>query len=85
MAVRKGQMTLRPGGVTVNPDIVLEVAGETVVGDIKYKLGRSEWKRADLYQVVAFAAAYRVPRCGLIGFSADGPCRYLRSESATSS
>lgn len=59
---------LRPG-FTVNPDIVFEDI--PAVADVKYKLAGGEWGRGDLYQGVAFAAAYNAKAVGVLSFSAD--------------
>jgi 5-methylcytosine-specific restriction enzyme subunit McrC len=69
--VHKGQMTLKGSTLTVNPDLTFQTDDHMRVGDIKYKLMGAEWNRADLYEMVAFAAAYRVQQCGLISFRAD--------------
>lgn len=66
--VKKGQLRLAGSTLTVNPDLVFDTGQELRVGDIKYKLMGSEWNRADLYEIVAFAAAYRVERCALVSF-----------------
>ena len=56
--------------MTFNPDLVIS-AGHAVA-DVKYKLTASEWRRADLYQLVAFAAAFHAQRAALIGFVEPG-------------
>ncbi len=40
----------------------LEDTEVRAIGDVKYKLLGAEWERSDLYEVVAFAAGYRVPQ-----------------------
>jgi hypothetical protein len=57
---------------TVNPDIV--VNHDHAVADIKYKLADNDRKRADLYEVVAFAAALRTEQAALINFRVAGTC-----------
>lgn len=66
LAERLGPGTVRKEGrqlvgstLTFNPDLVF--GGPAVaVGDVKYKLAGGDWDRSDLYQVVAFATAFRV-------------------------
>jgi hypothetical protein len=59
-------LTLKPSGLTVNPDIVFEPG--TCIADVKYKLADGEWRRSDLYQVVAFATAYNARRAAIVTF-----------------
>jgi 5-methylcytosine-specific restriction endonuclease McrBC regulatory subunit McrC len=54
-------------GMTINPDLVIGDSGSHVA-DVKYKLGRDEWARPDLYEVVAFAAALRAPAAAIVCF-----------------
>lgn len=61
--VHKGHLQLPGSTLTFNPDLVFD--GGQAIGDVKYKLSRGDWDRADLYEVVAFAEAYRSNR-GLI-------------------
>lgn len=68
--VRKSGLQLKPSKLTLNPDLVF---GSIAVGDVKYSLLSSEWKRSHLYQAVAFAAGYRVSRAGVFGFTTTGP------------
>jgi 5-methylcytosine-specific restriction endonuclease McrBC regulatory subunit McrC len=65
-SVQKRGLQLKGSTLTFNPDLVF--AGGLAVGDVKYKLFRGEWNRADLYQVHAFAGAYRSRHCALVGF-----------------
>jgi hypothetical protein len=65
-AVRKGRLPLPGAGLTLNPDLVF--GATDAVGDVKYKLADGAWVRSDLYQVVAFAAAYRVTDALLVRF-----------------
>jgi hypothetical protein len=66
--VKRGKLRLGGSTLSVNPDLVFDTGHELRVGDIKYKLTGSEWNRSDLYEIVAFATAYRVERCALISF-----------------
>jgi 5-methylcytosine-specific restriction enzyme subunit McrC len=68
--VKKSGLQLKPSKLTLNPDLVF---GRTAVGDIKYSLLGSDWKRPHLYQAVAFATGYRVSRAGVFGFTSTGP------------
>lgn len=70
--VRKGQLSLGEAGLTINPDLVFEDAQVRAIGDVKYKLLDPEWDRSDLYEVVAFAAGYRVPHGLLALFAKPG-------------
>jgi 5-methylcytosine-specific restriction enzyme subunit McrC len=58
-----------PGSsLTFSPDLLFD--GGLATGDVKYKwLGR-EWKRADLYQAIAFAVAFDTDLAALGGFRA---------------
>jgi hypothetical protein len=68
--VTKRGLRLRPTAMTLNPDLVF---GSTLaLADVKYKLATDEWKRSDLYQVVAFATAYRVAHAAIIEFERPG-------------
>lgn len=53
----------------VTPDLVF--GSGWAVGDVKYKLTDGGWNRADLYEVVAFAAAFRCKNAALICFAND--------------
>lgn len=63
--VHKTGLQLEGSPLTVNPDLVF---GVIAVGDVKYKLRRSDWNRQDLYQGVAFAVAYGAKNACVIGF-----------------
>lgn len=65
-AVQKRGLTLRNKVMTVNPDLVFE--RHCAVGDVKYKHFTDGWPRADLYQSVAFAAAFEVERACVVSF-----------------
>lgn len=69
-AKRKRQL---PGSnVTLNPDIVVADDQIHAIADVKYKLSGSDWKRNDLYQVVAFACGFEVRHAALIEFVPPG-------------
>jgi 5-methylcytosine-specific restriction enzyme subunit McrC len=53
-------------GLQANPDLVFEAFG--AVGDVKYKRLEGAWKRADLYQIVAFAALLRYRSAAILTF-----------------
>jgi hypothetical protein len=42
------------------------------IGDVKYKLAGSEWFRADLYEVVAFAVEFGTPHASIVTFKRPG-------------
>lgn len=65
--VRKRTVSLPGSAMTINPDLVFGDHASHV-GDIKYKLGRSEWIRSDLYEVVAFAAALHARAATIVCF-----------------
>lgn len=52
--------------MSFNPDLVVDDG--LAVADVKYKWTTNEWVRADLYQIVAFAAEYRTQVAAVIGF-----------------
>ena len=68
--VRKGRFQLPGSTLWFNPDLVFD--GGRAIGDVKYKLSRGEWDRADLYEVIAFAEAYRAPRGLILRFRKPG-------------
>lgn len=56
--------------MTLNPDLVW---GHTwAIGDVKYKLAVDEWRRPDLYEIVAFATGFRVSAALLLEFGRPG-------------
>jgi 5-methylcytosine-specific restriction enzyme subunit McrC len=67
MSVKKKGLQLSGSRLRLNPDLVF---GTLAVGDVKYKLLGKDWKRADLYQAVSFAAGYRVDHVAVVTFSA---------------
>lgn len=68
VAVGSERRSLPGSSRGLHPDLVF---GEQAVGDVKYKLVSGEWQRPDLYEVVAFAAGYRVEAAALVGFAAS--------------
>lgn len=65
--IEKRGLRLEDSTLTLNPDLLFDSGAS--VGDVKYKLLGSEWPRADLYQLVAFATGYRSPKAVLVHFS----------------
>jgi 5-methylcytosine-specific restriction enzyme subunit McrC len=60
-----------PGStLTFNPDLVFD--GGQAIGDVKYKLSRGGWDRADLYEIIAFAEAYRASQGLILRFRQPG-------------
>jgi 5-methylcytosine-specific restriction enzyme subunit McrC len=70
VAIRKARLSLGNSGVTVNPDILIDDG--VAVADVKYKLCDGEWIRGDLYEVIAFASAYRTNACAIVDFRPSG-------------
>jgi hypothetical protein len=68
--VRKGHLQLAGSTLTFNPDLVFD--GGRAIGDVKYKLSTGEWDRADLYEVIAFAEAYRASQGLVLRFREPG-------------
>jgi hypothetical protein len=66
-AVFKRGVQLPGSSMTFNPD--LRFWDTRAVADVKYKLTSGEWARAELYQVLAFAAALRCQSAALINFN----------------
>lgn len=65
-SVKAGKLVLGSSGLSMNPDLVIDKG--SAVGDIKYKLQTMHWNRSDLYQSLAFAAAYRAVDVLLVSF-----------------
>jgi 5-methylcytosine-specific restriction endonuclease McrBC regulatory subunit McrC len=66
IAVSKKGFPLGNSSLYANPDLVF---GDVLaVGDVKYKQGKNEWQRADLYEVVAFAAAAERAHALIVNF-----------------
>ncbi len=66
MSIGKRSVALKGSALRVYPDLVF---GDSVaVGDVKYKVDRTDWDRGDLYQVVAFATAAGVKFAVLVDF-----------------
>ena len=53
--------------MTVAPDLVFGYGA--AIGDIRYKLAEQDWRRCDLYEVVAFATAAGADRAALVEFA----------------
>jgi hypothetical protein len=53
--------------VTMTPDVVMPLDGNVM--DIKYKRTKSDWSRDDLYQIVAFAHAFKARSAAVSSFS----------------
>ncbi len=69
-APQKGSLTLTPSRLTLNPDLIFPRGRG--VGDVKYKLASSDWRRTDLYQVVAFATGFAVSNALMVDFNRSG-------------
>lgn len=61
-------------GSTFTPRADLVFGNGLAVADVKYKLTAGNWDRnpADLYQVVAYATAFRAPQAAIIDFANAG-------------
>lgn len=68
--VWKGHRQLPGSTLTFNPDLVFD--GGHAIGDVKYKLSKGDWDRADLYEVIAFAEAYQARRGLILRFRKPG-------------
>jgi 5-methylcytosine-specific restriction endonuclease McrBC regulatory subunit McrC len=68
--VHAGKRQLAGSTLTFNPDLVFD--GGLAIGDVKYKLSAGDWERADLYEVIAFAEAFRSRRAVIIRFREPG-------------
>jgi len=64
--VRKRGLRLTEGGITLNPDLVVD--GGRIVGDVKYKYFGGDWDRASFNQIVAFASGFEAQRGFIVGF-----------------
>jgi hypothetical protein len=70
--IRKETIPLKGTSMTIAPDLVIGYGD--AIGDVKYKLTRQTWLRADLYEVTAFATAAGAPRAAIVSFrAADDP------------
>jgi 5-methylcytosine-specific restriction endonuclease McrBC regulatory subunit McrC len=67
--VRKPRLQIGGPSTTLNPDFL--IGNGIAVGDIKYKIGNSQWVRSDLYQITTFATAFRSELGIVIGFVVD--------------
>jgi 5-methylcytosine-specific restriction enzyme subunit McrC len=68
--VQKKGVQLAGTSLTINPDLLFDKG--RAVADVKYKLSSGEWYRPDLYQVIAFAEAFRAPAAALLRFRRPG-------------
>jgi 5-methylcytosine-specific restriction endonuclease McrBC regulatory subunit McrC len=64
--VEKRSFALEGTSMRMNPDLVF--GDVTAVGDVKYRIFGGDWSRADLNQIVAFAASAHTARGLVIGF-----------------
>jgi hypothetical protein len=64
--IRKETIPLVGAKMNVAPDLLFGYGD--AIGDVKYKLASARWLRADLYEIVAFAAAAGTSRAAIIGF-----------------
>ena len=64
-ALRKRGIRLTPA-MTLTPDIVVEDG--LAVADVKYKLAKNNWNKADFNQVVTFATGYRTKFGAMVDF-----------------
>ena len=62
----KYPLCLNGTGMTLNPDLIF---GKLAVADVKYKLSKRSWRKDDLYQLVAFAAGFKVANAAMIDFA----------------
>jgi 5-methylcytosine-specific restriction enzyme subunit McrC len=66
VGIAKRRLMLGESGLSVNPDLVFGM--DIGVGDVKYRFLGSDWNRADLNQLVAFATAFGCKQAILLGF-----------------
>ena len=59
------------GGIIVNPESQSTVLGHSCRRGHQYKVSRNDWNRADLYQVLAFAAALRCFDAAILNFTPE--------------
>lgn len=52
--------------LTFTPDIVID--GGVAVADVKYKVGDSDWRREDLYQITTFATVFKSDCAAVVDF-----------------
>jgi 5-methylcytosine-specific restriction enzyme subunit McrC len=64
--IRKEAIPLSGVNLNVAPDLLIGDA--FAIADVKYKRTPARWRRADLYEVSAFAAAAKTSRAAVIGF-----------------
>ena len=56
--------------LSFTPDLTF---GNIAIGDIKYSLDGGSWRRADVYQLLAFAVTHQCSRALLVNFYANTP------------
>jgi 5-methylcytosine-specific restriction enzyme subunit McrC len=71
--VQKKGLRLQGSAMTVNPDLVIDEG--VAVADVKYKLARDGWERADLYEVNAFANQFGTRAAAIVNFDSTGEAR----------
>jgi hypothetical protein len=67
--VEKRKIKISQSGLTLNPDLVF--CKGLAVADIKYRMLTKDWNYPNLYQAVAFAAAFKSNLCAIIGFTSS--------------
>jgi 5-methylcytosine-specific restriction endonuclease McrBC regulatory subunit McrC len=67
--IEKRGRELGSSGIRIFPDV--QFKGCSAVADIKYKVYKAAWPRADLYQSVAFAAGVSVLKAAVFSFSEE--------------
>lgn len=65
-SVQKQVLPMEGTEKTLNPDLYFDAGA--AVGDVKYKVDIGDWRRADLYQVIAFAVGASTSAACVIGF-----------------
>lgn len=77
-SVRKQQILTSRGDLSLSADLVFvgDDGRTSAIADVKYKLAQGDWRRPDLYEVVAFAAGYDVEHAAVMQFDrGDAPKR----------
>lgn len=65
--LEKRGVGLPPTSLTMSPDLLFNDG--VAVGDVKYRLGGSRWRRDDLYQAEAFATAFNARFASVVSFA----------------
>jgi 5-methylcytosine-specific restriction enzyme subunit McrC len=68
--VQKRGIRLTDSTLTFNPDLLFD--NGRAVADVKYKLSGGAWDRSDLFQVIAFAEAFRARDGAIVRFRSPG-------------